>query len=253
MSEFGDFIQEGLDVSVVGGIGEPRVCVVGCGGAGTNVVEALYWEHPDFETIAINDNQDRLCSVSCTSALLVRPEDIESVEELYIDAIKAKLVNSGIVFIVTGLGGVFGSRVSTVVAKAAREMDLTVVSIGIRPFAEESRSQCDETIAELRSLSDAIVVIDNSKLAEISEDLTLEEGFSIVQQGISRIILSVCQHINDQISAYFNTDIAEELRYDIMSMNDVRNSTPIEPQTDGATGMMQASLFSVEGPHFNFQ
>jgi len=254
MSEFGDFTQEGMDVSIVGGIGEPRVSVVGCGGAGTNIAERLYWEHPDIETVAVNDNQDRLCSVACSSALLIRPEDIDAVEELYLEAIKAKIVNAGIIFVVTGLGGTFGSRVAPVVARAAKEMDITVVSIGIRPFVEESRSQCEKTIAELKSISDAIVVIDNNKLTELSDEITLEDGFRIVQEGISKIILSVCRHINDQISQYFSSDIAEELRYDILSMGNVQqeaDATLTPPQQE--SGFMQASLFTIGGPYFNFQ
>jgi cell division protein FtsZ len=254
MSEFGEFIQEGMDVSIVGGIGEPKVCVVGCGGAGNNVVEGLYWDHPGIETIALNDNQDRLCSISCSSALLIRPEDIDSVEELYGEAIREKLSNSDIVFVVVGLGGTFGSVVAPVVTKVAKEMNLTVLSVGIQPFAEEMRPHCEETLKELRVMSDAVVVIDNNKLTEISEDLTVEEGFKIIQNGISKIITAVCQHITDQIASYLNTDIAEEIRYDLQSMSDVGNEQmPGHAVTGTESAFMQESLFSVEGPFFNFQ
>jgi cell division protein FtsZ len=254
MSEFGEFIQEGMDVSIVGGIGEPKVCVVGCGGAGNNVVEGLYWDHPGVETIALNDNQDRLSSISCSSALLIRPEDIDSVEELYGDSIRSSLSNSDIVFVVVGLGGAFGSRVAPVVSRIAKEMNLTVLSVGIQPFAEEMRPHSESTLEELKALSDAVIVIDNNKLTEISEDLTLEEGFKLIQNGISKIITTVCQHITDQIASYLNSDIAEEIRFDLQSMSD----STLEPVTGHAvtgaeSAFMQASLFSVEGPFFNFQ
>ena len=254
MSEFGEFIQEGMDVSIVGGIGEPRVCVVGCGGAGNNVVEGLYWDHPGIETIALNDNQDRLCTISCSSALLIRPEDMEAAEELYGDAIREKLSNSDIVFVVVGLGGTFGSIVAPIVSRIAKEMNLTVLAVGIQPFAEEMRSHCEATLGELKNLSDAVVVIDNNKLAEISEDLTVEEGFKIIQNGISKIITAVCQHITDQIASYLNTDIAEEIRYDLLSMGDTgHEQAPGSVVTGAESAFMQASLFSVEGPFFNFR
>ena len=103
-------------------------------------------------------------------------------------------------------------------------------------------------------MSDAVVVIDNNKLTEISEDLTVEEGFKIIQNGISKIITAVCQHITDQIASYLNTDIAEEIRYDLQSMSDVGNEQmPGHAVTGTESAFMQASLFSVEGPFFNFQ
>ncbi len=254
MSEFGEFIQEGMDVSIVGGIGEPRVCVVGCGGAGNNVVEGLYWDHPGIETIAINDNQDRLCSISCSSALLIRPEDVETVEELYGEAIRGKLSNSDIVFVVVGLGGTFGSIAAPVVSRIAKEMNLTVLSVGIQPFAEEMRPHCEETLAELKSQSDAVIVIDNNKLTEISEELTVDEGFKIIQDGISKIITAVCRHITDQIASYLSTDIAEEIRYDLQSMSDTGPGHTTGQAVGGVeSAFTQAALFSIEGPLFHFQ
>lgn len=253
MSEFGEFIQEDMDVTIANGVGEPRVAAVGCGGAGNNVVENLYWNHPGVDTIAISDSEDRLSAIGCSTALLVKPEDIHDVEELYYDCIRAKLAEYDIAFVISGLGGVFGSRVAPLVARAGRDMGITVISIGIHPFDAEQRSGMDESIMQLRSLSDATVVIDNNSLFEIDENMTLEEGFSVINQGVSKIISTVTARISDQIMSMMRGDIAEEIRFDIMSLTEsVHPLAHAQGFADPASGLAQASLFSVEGPAFTF-
>ncbi len=253
MSEFGEYIQEDLDVSIAGGIGEPRVTVVGCGGAGNNIIESLYWNHPGVETIAVGDNEDRLSSVGCSSALLIRPEELAEVEELYYECIRSKLADADIAFVVSGLGGVFGSRVAPLVARAAHDIGITVISIGIHPFDTEQRSGMDETVQLLRSLSDATIVIDNNRLFEIAEDMTVEDGFSVVNKSVSKIITTVTSRITDQIVSMMSGDIAEEIRFDIMSLSDgVQHLGPVEGLVEPGQEFAQASLFSVEGPSFTF-
>lgn len=254
MSEFGEFIQEDMDVTIAGGIGEPRVSVFGCGGAGNNVIESLYWNQPGLDTVAMSDNEDRLSCIGCTSALLVRPEDIPEVEELYYDSVKAKLAEYDIAFVITGLGGVFGSRVAPLVARVARDTGITVISICIHPFDAEQRSGMDETVMQLRSLSDATIVIDNNRLFEVAEDMTLEEGFDVVNKSVARIIETVTSRISDQIVSMMRGDIAEEIRFDIMSLSDsFHHLTPGEGFSSPADhGFAQASMFSVEGPTFTF-
>ncbi len=253
MSEFEEFIQEDMDVSIAGGIGEPRVTVVGCGGAGNNIVESLYWNHPGVETIAVGDSEDRLSSVGCSSALLVRPEEIAEVEELYYECIRSKLADTDIAFVVVGLGGVFGSRIAPLVARVAHDMGITAISIGIHPFDAEQRSGMDETVQALRSLSDATIVIDNNRLFEIAEDMTVEDGFGVINRSVSKIITTVTSRITDQIVSMMGGDIAEEIRFDIMSLSDsVHQLAAPESFVEPGQGFAQASLFSVEGPSFSF-
>ena len=243
-----------MDVSIVGGIGEPRVTVVGCGGAGNNVVESLYWNHPGVETVALSDSEERLSSVGCSSALFVRPEEMAEVEELYYDCIASKLADTDIAFVVVGLGGTFGARVAPLVARVAHEMGITAISIGIQPFDAEQRSGMDETVQQLRSLSDATIVIDNNRILEIEQDISIEDGFGIINRSVSKIISTVTSRISDQIMSLMRGDIADEIRFDIMSLSDdVHQMTPGEAFSMPEHGVAQAALFSVEGPAFTFQ
>ncbi len=242
-----------MDVSIMGGIGEPRVTVIGCGGAGNNVVESLYWNHPGVDTIAVSDSDERLSSVGCSSALLVRPEDVSEVEELYYECIRSKLADTDIAFVVVGLGGVFGSRVAPLAARVAHDMGITAISIGIHPFDAEQRMGVDETVSRLRSLSDATIIIDNNRLLEIDGDMSVEDGFGVINRSISKIITTVTSRITDQVISMMRGDIAEEIRFDIMSLSDsVQQLSPAEGFASPEHGLAQASMFSVEGPSFTF-
>lgn len=254
MSEYGEFIQEDMGVSIVGGLGEPRVSVIGCGGAGNNVVESLYWNHPGLDTIAVSDNEERLSSVGCSSAIFVKPEDIQEIEEQYYDCIRAKLSDSDIAFVVVGLGGVFGSVVAPLVARVAHDVGMTVISIGIHPFDSEQRTGMDETVQLLRTLSDATIVIDNNRLFEIADDISVDEGFGIINSSVSKIITTVTTRISEQIVSMMRGDIAEEIRFDIMSLSDTvhQPSAPADNFMEPSSGLAQAAMFSVEGPAFNF-
>jgi|GEM_PF-4999627 cell division protein FtsZ len=251
MSEYGNFAQDGMDFSIVGPMEEPRVAVVGCGGAGCNIVEHLYWEHPEYDTIAVNDSAERLSTLSCSSSIYVRPEDIQDIEDIYSEKLQKQLQQSDIVFVVAGIGGSFGSVAGPFVASAAAQLGLTVISICIQPFSEENRSGIEDIINRMRASSCATVVIDNNSLHEVASGLTLEEGFQIINRAVSKIVETVIARITEQLHAVLQLDFTEELRYDIMSLaeqpSDIMPASPVS-----GVEAAQSYLFTVHGPYLHF-
>jgi len=255
MSESGEFVQEGIGFSIVGMGEEPRVCAVGCGGAGNNVIESLYWNHPGIETIAVNDDEDRLCNTSCGSAVLMKNFDDPQMSEVYSECLRSKVNNSDIVFVIAGLGGSFGARVSPQVAEAASNAGKTVVSVVISPFQAEGREESRQTVEELRRHSAATLVIDNNSVAELGEDITLQEGFELINRSISRFITAVTSTISDMVKNLNadQVDIAEELKYDIASLHEEPAGVAGSVQTEGVAQASLSNMFSLMGPATNFQ
>lgn len=249
MSEFGSIAQDGTDFSIVGQVEEPRVAVIGCGGAGCNVIESLYWEHPEYETIAMNDNLDRLSALSCSSSIYVKPEDLQSVEELYSPELLSKLEGANIAFVVTGMGGSFGSVVAPFAASLAAQEGLTVVSICIQPFDYEARGGVEEMVVKMRTHSCATVVIDNNRLSEISGEMSLDDGFQLINRGVAKIVEAVIARIQE-FTALMQSDIGDELQYEISTMSE--HPSEMQPQGNGVPEAVQASLFTVHGPYLTF-
>ncbi|MEM3851494.1 MAG: hypothetical protein QXP70_00660 [Methanomassiliicoccales archaeon] len=251
MSEYGDSAQEGMEFSVVCPLSEPNVAVIGCGGAGNNVIESIYWSHPEYDTIALNDNEERINSVSCSSAFYIKPEDIGSIEELYTDQLKSKLDGHDIIFIITGMGGTFGSIAAPFVAGVAASLNATVITVCIQPFAHENRNIEEDFVDRMRMYSSFTIVFDNNRLAELKGELTLQEGFDTINRAVGTFVDKIINSIKEAVSNFSQFDVAEEIRYDLLSVLDV----PGLPEMSPGSGMVegaQASLFTVHGPYFNF-
>src|SRR5512136_2611468 len=126
---------------------DPKISVVGVGGAGGNVVSALYdRDVKGVETVAVNTDPAGLSKAEADFKVLlghVEGEDrvaaarasAESAE----DQIKES-VSSDIVFVVAGLGGGAGTGAAPIVARTARAGGAVTIAIGILPFEGEGRT-----------------------------------------------------------------------------------------------------------------
>src|SRR4030065_1327570 len=52
-------------------LGEPTVAVVGCGGAGSNIVHGIYWKSNRVETVAVNTDEEHLRKVDAHKKVLI--------------------------------------------------------------------------------------------------------------------------------------------------------------------------------------
>ncbi len=127
------------------------------------------------------------------------------------EAIAEVLEGADMVFITAGMGGGTGTGAAPVVAEVAREVGALTVAVVTKPFTFEGRKRSNAAelgIKNLKDRVDAIIVIPNDKLLQISkENVTMLEAFGyaddILRQGV--------QGISDLIvvPGLINTDFAD--------------------------------------------
>jgi cell division protein FtsZ len=127
------------------------------------------------------------------------------------DHIAETLEGSDMVFITAGMGGGTGTGAAPIVAEVAREIGALTVAVVTKPFTFEGRKRFNAAelgIKNLKERVDAIIVIPNDKLLEISqENVTMIEAFGyaddVLRQGV--------QGISDLIvvPGLINTDFAD--------------------------------------------
>ncbi len=197
-------------------LGEPTVAVVGCGGAGSNIVHGIYWKSNRVETVAVNTDEEHLRSVDAHKKVLIGkdvtfgrdaggfPEIGEHCAEKAREVLREALKGYDIVFVVAGMGGGTGTGVAPIVASVARDLSAVTFSVPILPFETEGSARRDiasEGVFKLKETSDFTIVLDNNKLIGLAADMPMADALKIVDKSVMRIIDAVC----DQTSSYVSS------------------------------------------------
>ena len=201
-----------------------NIKVIGVGGGGNNAVNRMINTNiKGVEFVAINTDRQAL-KRSDASVQLVIGEKVtkgfgaganpvigtrsaeESVEE-----IKAILSGADMCFVTAGMGGGTGTGAAPVVARIARELDILTVGIVTKPFAFEGTkrmNQAEDGIAALASYVDALVVIPNERLKQVSDTrITLANAFEAADDVLRRGVQSISELIS--VPAFINLDFAD--------------------------------------------
>jgi len=123
------------------------------------------------------------------------PEVGENAAEESSDAIRDNLEGSDMVFITAGMGGGTGTGASPVVARIAKEIGALTIGVVTKPFSFEGNQRMKNAEMGVESLKrevDALIIIPNQKLMEISDETTtVIEAFkvsdSVLNQGVQGI------------------------------------------------------------------
>lgn len=111
------------------------------------------------------------------------------------DAILRAIKGAEIVVMISGLGGGTGSGVSSVVAQLAKEQGAFLVSVVTYPFLFEGKDRCflaDETLAELRLISDLVLCFDNNLMEKlVDDDGGVINAFDHLNESIAKIVSSI--------------------------------------------------------------
>lgn len=220
-------LEEQLVDMLAKGLAAPRISVVGCGGAGNNVVHSIYWNaQTDVETIAVNTDEEKLKRIDAHKKVLIgrdftngmgaegSPELGEHCADCARDTFGKIFDESDIVFVVAGMGGGTGTGAAPVIAQVAKERGAVTFAIAINPFSHEV-CRCDlakEGIAKLREVTETTIVLDNDRLLEIAGDLAIRETFSIMEKSIMKIIDSVNTRISESFFTQIESDVREMLK-----------------------------------------
>src|SRR6201987_1295049 len=189
--------------------GEPiHIKVVGIGGAGSNVLDRVMLDGIEAaDLVAINtDVQSLTASVAAQKVQIGRnltrglgsggdPELGSAAAEEATDEIRSVLQGGNVIFICVGLGGGTGSGAAPIVAQLAKEDNSLVLVFAALPFSFEGRRRCaqaGESLAQLRSIADAVVCFENDRMAEITlPRMGIHEAFAAADLTISQSIRSV--------------------------------------------------------------
>jgi cell division protein FtsZ len=191
---------------------EPRVAVVGIGGAGCNIVSGFYRTLAPVNTIAINTDKKALDETAADKKVYIckvvtKGESTRGDARLgknCADAnraeIEAAVSGHDVVFIIAGLGGGTGSGAASVVADICSSKRMMTFTIAINPFffEQDRMPVAREGLMAIRSACPNTYVIENDKILDRMRDATLNEAMRAVNESI---IDFVCRTISETVSA----------------------------------------------------
>ncbi|WP_422113512.1 cell division protein FtsZ [Gardnerella sp. DNF00536] len=198
--------------------------VVGVGGAGGNAVNRMISEGlQNVEFVAINtDAKDLLRSdadvkISLSDASSrglgagADPEKGAKAAQDHQSDIEEALKGADMVFVTCGEGGGTGTGASPIVARAAHQQGALTIAVVTRPFGFEGPQRAASAklgIENLRKEVDALIVIPNDRLLEISDrTIGIIEAFKTADTAL----LAGVQGITDLITmnSYIHVDFSD--------------------------------------------
>ena len=202
--------------------GEPRIVIVGCGGAGNNTINRLYNIGVDgAETVAINTDKQHLKMTEADTKILVGksltnglgaggdPSMGQRATEMAQGTIKDVLGEADLVFVTAGMGGGTGTGAAPVVSRIAKEVGAIVVGMVSTPFnVERARTvKAEEGLENLRHEADSIIVLDNNRLLDYVPNLPIGKAFSVIDQIIAETVKGISETITQP--SLINLDYAD--------------------------------------------
>ena len=178
---------------------QPRITVIGVGGAGGNAVNNMINAKLDgVEFLVANtDSQSLALSLADRKIQLghqitnglgagSRPEIGRASAEEAIDELTEHLQSVNMVFVTAGMGGGTGTGAAPVIARLAREHGILTVGVVTKPFQFEGihRMRLAEAgIEEMQQYVDTLIVIPNQNLFRIAnEKTTFADAFAMADQ-----------------------------------------------------------------------
>jgi cell division protein FtsZ len=201
-----------------------NIKVFGSGGAGSNAVNGMiagglnniqFWvANTDKQALEVSPTPNKVqLGNKLTRGLGAggNPETGKLAAEESSEEIAQALEGADMVFITAGMGGGTGTGSSSVIAEIAREKGILTVGVVTKPFSFEGRRRvklAEEGIKQLKEKVDALIVIPNDKLLEITERQTsMTEAFGLADN----VLLQAVQGISDIITVpgLINVDFAD--------------------------------------------
>ncbi len=203
---------------------EAIIKVIGVGGGGGNAVNHMFKEgiHDVSFALCNTDNQALIGSPVPVKVQLGeritgglgagnKPEVAHKAAEESYDLIQ-DLLSDGtrMAFITAGMGGGTGTGAAPVVARVAKEMGILTVGIVTIPFVFEGTRkivQALKGVEEIAQNVDALLVINNERLRDIYQDLTMLNAFARADDTLAIAAKSIAEIIT--VHGHVNLDFAD--------------------------------------------
>lgn len=196
--------------------------VIGVGGGGSNAVNHMYNQGiigVDF--IVCNTDKQALDISPVPYKIQLGPSLTEgrgagSIPEIgknaaveNIDEIRDLLANNTkMVFVTAGMGGGTGTGAAPVIAGVAKELGILTVGIVTVPFSFEGRrrrQQAEEGLDAMRRSVDALLIINNERLREVTGNLTIGNAFAQADDVLTVAAKGIAEVIS--VTGIINTDL----------------------------------------------
>ncbi|NYT07179.1 MAG: cell division protein FtsZ [Methanomicrobiales archaeon] len=203
-------------------IGQPRILIIGCGGAGNNTINRLHHMGvAGAETIAINTDKQHLDMIQADKRVLIGksltkglgaggyPDIGKRAAEMARPTLEALLESADLVFITAGMGGGTGTGSAPVVAQVAKDQGAIVVGMVSYPFQVEKARllRAEDGLEALAAAADSVIVLDNNRLKNFVPNLPLGQAFSVMDQLIGETVKGISETITEP--SLINIDYAD--------------------------------------------
>ncbi len=200
---------------------QPRIVVVGIGGAGNNSVNRLHsLGVAGAETIAVNTDANHLSIVKADKKILIgaltkglgaggNPEVAEKSAEMCKEVIAQAIGRAELVFVTAGAGGGTGTGAAPVIARIARENGAIVIAMVSMPFAvERARIKVAERgLKKLREHANTVIVLSNDGLVKLVPNQPVEQALNVMDHLIADTIKGIAESITQP--SLINIDYAD--------------------------------------------
>ena len=192
--------------------GKPNIIkVIGVGGGGGNAVNHMYNEGiHDVSFVVCNTDNKALQDSPVPNKIQLgseglgagnRPEKARQATEESIEDIK-KMFSDGtkMAFITAGMGGGTGTGAAPIIAKVAKDMGILTVGIVTIPFRWEGNRKIDQALDGVEEISrnvDALLVINNERLRELYQELTVTNAFAKADDTLCNAARSIAEIITE--------------------------------------------------------
>lgn len=196
------------------------IMVIGVGGGGGNAVNHMYRQGVDKVTFVVCNTDAAAVMASPVPNKVVigdgrgagnRPEKAKKFAEDDIDKIEAIFDDTTrMVFVTAGMGGGTGTGAGPVVARVAKSKGLLTIGIVTIPFIFEGRRKILKALEgaeEMAQYVDALLIINNERLAEIYADLDFFNAFGKADDTLSTAARSISEIIT--VNGYINLDFED--------------------------------------------
>jgi cell division protein FtsZ len=192
---------------------QPAVAIkiLGAGGAGGRLLEALAARDPGLPLVALNTDASALAALSVPRKILLGrestrglgaggdPERGKAAVDEVVEELESVCRGAGVVLVLAGLGGGTGTGAAPVLARAAKTAGAVALAVVTLPFEFEGSRRQRQALAgldRLKAAADAVICVPNQSLFRLVErQATLLEGFRIINglicdgvQGIVRLL-----------------------------------------------------------------
>jgi cell division protein FtsZ len=216
-------IQEAAEgMPALNNVGEASIKIIGCGGAGNNMVSWLYRKGiKGAEIIATNTDQQHLNITEADKKFLIGanitkglgcggfPAKGAAAVQENITQVKECIKNTDMLFICAGMGGGTGTGSAPLIARMAQDQGSIVIGTVTMPFTIE-RARLDKAefgLQELRKYADTVIVLDNNRLVKIAGNLPVQQAFAVANELISTMIRGIVETIS--VPSLVNLDFAD--------------------------------------------